>query len=226
MKILYALTLILSLLIKRPGFTDQNLSLGQTTQVQEDRGLVDLVLDLLEIFTGPKSKTQVPKDFDGTYKVIKVVDGDTLVIDMDGKEERLRLLGVDTPESVHPDKDKNIEFGTLASEFTKLHLEGKTIGIEYDKEKRDRYDRLLAYVYVDGEMFNKTLLENGMAKVTIYQPNDKYEEEFLALEQEAKAANMGLWAYENLDKNSLEYKLIELFRLVRELFGFVKDLAS
>ncbi|NLF80068.1 MAG: hypothetical protein GX572_02620 [Clostridia bacterium] len=127
------------------------------------------------------------------FEVIRVVDGDTIVIDYHDSEEKVRLIGVDTPESVHPDKARNTEYGKLASAFAKEKLEGQWVTLEFDAEERDRYGRLLAYVYLDGVMFNKTLLSSGYAAVATFPPNVKYVEDFVALQQEAREANAGLW---------------------------------
>lgn len=128
-----------------------------------------------------------------TAKVTRVVDGDTIVVDFNGKEERVRLIGVDTPESVHPDATKNVEYGKVASEFTKSKLEGKEVKLEIDIQERDRYGRLLAYVYLDGKMFNKTLLEEGYAQIATYPPNVKYVDVFTELEKIARDNDKGLW---------------------------------
>lgn len=127
------------------------------------------------------------------YDVLRVIDGDTIEVMIQGVKEKVRLIGVDTPESVHPDPDRNTECGKIASEFTKSRLEGKKVELELDVQERDKYGRVLAYVYLDGIMFNKTLLKEGMAKVSTYPPNVKYVEDFLALQQEAREANRGLW---------------------------------
>lgn len=76
-------------------------------------------------------------------KVISVVDGDTIKIIVNGKEEKLRLIGIDTPESVHLDKKKNTKEGKIASEYTKSRLEGRDIKVEFDVQERDKYGRLL-----------------------------------------------------------------------------------
>ena len=132
----------------------------------------------------------------GLYEVVRVVDGDTIVINYNGKEEKVRLIGVDTPESVHPNKEKNNEYGTLASKYTKSKLEKKSVSLEFDVQERDKYGRLLAYVYLDGKMYNKTLLEDGYAQVATYPPNVKYVDDFLKIEKKAKENNAGLWSYE------------------------------
>lgn len=110
--------------------------------------------------------------------VIRVVDGDTIVVNYNGVEEKVRLIGVDTPESVHPDSSKNTEDGVLASEYTKERLEGKEIELEFDVQQRDVYGRLLAYVYLDGVMYNGTLLADGVANLATYPPNVKYADDF------------------------------------------------
>ena len=125
------------------------------------------------------------------------MDGDTVKVMFNGKEESVRLTGVDTPESVHPDKSKNTEFGKISSDFTKGKLEGKEVELEFDVQERDKYSRLLAYVYIDGKMYNKTLLEEGMAKVATFPPNVKYVDDFVAIERVARNANKGLWAYDD-----------------------------
>lgn len=127
------------------------------------------------------------------FEVIRVVDGDTIVIDYGNSEEKVRLIGVDTPESVHPDDARNTGYGELASAFTKEKLEGQWVALEFDVDERDRYDRLLAYVYLDGVMFNKTLLSSGYAAVATFPPNVKYVDDFVALQQEAREAGVGLW---------------------------------
>ncbi len=129
------------------------------------------------------------------YEVVRVVDGDTFVINYNGKNEKVRLIGVDTPESVHPNAEKNTEFGNQVSNFSKKMLTGKQVQIELDVEQRDKYGRLLVYAYIDGQMYNKILLEKGYAKIATYPPNVKHVEEFTALQKQARENKVGLWAY-------------------------------
>ena len=110
--------------------------------------------------------------------VVRVVDGDTIVVNLNGKEETVRLIGVDSPESVHPTASKNTEAGFAASEFTNVYLSEETVELEFDVQERDKYGRLLAYVYLDGEMFNEKLLKVGLASVATYPPNVKYVDRF------------------------------------------------
>ncbi len=133
--------------------------------------------------------------YKGPYEVVKVVDGDTIKLLIDGETITVRLIGIDTPESVHPDKSKNVPEGTLASDHTKELIENKFVYIEYGKESHDRYNRILAYVYIDeNTMLNAQILEDGYAEVYTLKPNDKYEDYFLELEDEARSNNAGLWS--------------------------------
>ena len=114
----------------------------------------------------------------------RVVDGDTIVVLMDGKKEKVRMIGIDTPESVHPDKSRNTPMGKIASKYTKDNLEGKYVTLETDVQERDKYGRILAYVYLDDKMFNKTLLEEGLAELMTIPPNVKYVDDFKKIEAE------------------------------------------
>jgi micrococcal nuclease len=126
------------------------------------------------------------------YDVVRVVDGDTIIINFNGKEERVRMIGIDTPETVHPTKPVE-PFGPEASEYTKRRLEGKKAGVELDVQERDQYGRLLAYVWVDGVMINNELLEEGLAVVSTYPPNVKYVELFRQTEKKAKEEKKNIW---------------------------------
>lgn len=141
--------------------------------------------------------------------VERVVDGDTVYVVLEGEEQetKVRLIGVNTPESVSSDESKNCEEGEQASEYTKTILSpGKVVYLEYDKEDTDKYDRTLAYIWLqDGVettsledireyMFNAKLLLDGQAEAMIVLPNNKYEKEFKAFEQEAKNNQTGFWA--------------------------------
>ncbi|MBU8855280.1 thermonuclease family protein [Bacillus sp. FJAT-26377] len=113
---------------------------------------------------------------------------------MDGHVERIRLILVDTPETVHPTKDEQ-PYGKEASTFTKKTLLKKEVNVELDKQKRDKYDRLLAYIFLDdGTNYNKLLLEKGLAKVAVFPPNVKYIDEFKSAEATAKRDKIGIWS--------------------------------
>ena len=141
-------------------------------------------------------------------QVEKIIDGDTINVKIgDHSNIPVRFLGVDTPECFDNSKarkdatkekisiEKICERGRLAKSFTCsiLHT-GEKIKLELDKEKWDRYNRLLAYVLLaDNRMLNKIILEEGFAKLMIYGRNRKYSKEFRSLEEKAKSKNKGLW---------------------------------
>ncbi|UAC49168.1 thermonuclease family protein [Bacillus aquiflavi] len=129
--------------------------------------------------------------------VINVVDGDTIDVRFeDGKKERVRLILVDTPETKHPKKPVQ-PFGPEASDFTKDTLLHQDIKLELDVEERDRYGRILAYVYVNEKMINEMLLEKGLARVAVFPPNTKYVDQFRAIQEKAQKEERGIWSLEN-----------------------------
>ncbi|WP_240378041.1 thermonuclease family protein [Bacillus piscicola] len=131
--------------------------------------------------------------------VTEIVDGDTLKVKMaDGTAETIRLLLVDTPETVHPNKAVQ-PYGPEASTFAKEHLPaGKEVSVEVDTTIRDDYGRFLAYIWVDDDkMFNRMLLEEGLARVAyVIEPNTRYADDFLKIEAKARSAGKGIWKEE------------------------------
>lgn len=128
-----------------------------------------------------------------TYHVTRVVDGDTIEIIFNENKEKVRFIGVDTPETKHPTKGVQ-PYGPEASTFTKENLEDKDIALEFDVQERDCYGRLLAYVYTeDGVMFNARLVEEGYAQMATFPPNVKYVDRFKKLQEEARENSRGLW---------------------------------
>jgi len=123
------------------------------------------------------------------HKVKRVIDGDTLLL-ING--ERVRLIGVDTPETKHPQKPVEY-FGKEAYLFTKQMVDGKEARFEFDRQKRDRYGRLLAYVYLlDGTFLNAEIIKQGYGFAYTKFPF-KYMEEFRRYEREARETRKGLW---------------------------------
>ncbi|UFU00810.1 thermonuclease family protein [Radiobacillus kanasensis] len=126
--------------------------------------------------------------------VTRIVDGDTLVVQYQGEEDRVRLLLVDTPETKHPDLEPQ-PFGDEASSFAQRTLEGKTVQIEFDGPLRDQYDRLLAYIWIDGQLFNEMLLREGFARYAYeYDPPYSYSERLHQAEQDAKNQEKAIWS--------------------------------
>lgn len=134
--------------------------------------------------------------------IVKNIDGDTVGINLNGKEETIRMLCVDTPETHHPRLGVQ-PFGPEAADFTKNTLyPGRKVEVELGiGGGRDKYGRLLAYIYVDGKMFNEMLLEQGLARVAyVYAPNTKYVDQFYAIQKEAQQKRMGIWSIEDYAK--------------------------
>jgi micrococcal nuclease len=139
--------------------------------------------------------------------VVQVVDGDTLKIEMNGHEEAVRLIGIDTPESkinkkakkdaikTHHDLETITAMGKEAARYVRtLVRKGDTVGIEYDVQKRDKYKRLLVYAYLsDGTMLNEEIIKAGYANVMTYPPNVKYQERFVRAYREARDTKRGLY---------------------------------
>ena len=126
-------------------------------------------------------------------QVARTVDGDTCIIRIQNQTYRLRLIGIDTPESVHPDPKRNTKAGKQASLYTQKALTGKTVRVEFDQRITDRYDRLLGYLWLDDKLFNQTLVAEGLAQAKSYPPNRKYDRLFKTAEQLAKQSKKGIW---------------------------------
>ena len=137
-----------------------------------------------------------PKDA-VAVKVQRVVDGDTFVATVRNRRERVRVIGVDTPESVDPNRPDE-PYGKEASNFAKHYLDGETVRLAGDAEPRDRYGRLLAYVWLrDGTFWNALLAAEGYAQQLTIPPNVTYAALFRRLVAEARRNDRGLWAEEN-----------------------------
>ena len=131
-------------------------------------------------------------DSPGPARVVAVVDGDTIEVQYGERRETVRLLGVDTPETVHPLRPVEC-FGPEASAFTRSRLLGRTVRLSYDRVRRDGYGRLLAYLEVDGRRFNDALLDGGFATLLVIPPNGAHGRTMLDRELAARRAARGLW---------------------------------
>ncbi len=159
------------------------------------------------INTSNEGKVSIPFGKSYNYENIlvkRVVDGDTIQLE---NGERLRLIGIDTPEMHESNKlyrdsrksNQDIEtikkLGRMSYEFTKRLIEGRRVRLEFDVEKHDKYGRLLAYVYLkDGLFVNAEIVKQGFASLMTIPPNVKYADLFKALYQQARENNRGLWA--------------------------------
>ncbi len=127
-----------------------------------------------------------------TAAVTRVVDGDTIEVSTGGEAEDLRLIGIDTPETVKPDAPVEC-FGPRASGFTHGLLEGRRVRLVFGAERRDVYGRLLAYVYLGHRFVNAELVRRGLARTLTIPPNDRYAGLFKQLEKQAARRGRGLW---------------------------------
>ena len=163
-------------------------------------GAVALLLALLVLLRGPRFFEDIfrPAPAEGWYTAVRVVDGDTLVVSPNPNPasregDRIRLIGVDTPESVAPNRPVEY-FGKEAAEFTRRQCEGRRVRLVFDPaQTQDRYGRTLAYVYLeDGTFLNAEIIRQGYGFAYTRFPF-AYLEEFRALEREARDARRGLW---------------------------------
>jgi micrococcal nuclease len=124
--------------------------------------------------------------------VVGVTDGDTIEVELPDGVEDVRYIGIDTPEV---DPNIGVEcFGKQASELNAELVEGERVRLVFDAERRDKYDRLLAYVYVGKTFVNEELLRRGAARTLTIEPNDSFAERFARVAQEAANAGRGLWS--------------------------------
>ena len=141
---------------------------------------------------------------DGTTPatVIRVVDGDTIEVEIDGETRKVRYIGIDTPETVDPRRPVGC-FGEEASAANEALVEGRIVGLEEDVSDTDSFGRLLRYVWLNSqEMINAMLVREGYAQASAYPPDVRYQELFNGLEAEARSAERGLWGPVCLETSS------------------------
>ncbi len=146
-------------------------------------------------FLNTPQKGGVENDIGTYYKVTKVTDGDTIHVAIDGTDTVVRLIGINTPETVDPRRPVEC-FGVEASQEMKDLAAGKSVRLEYDDSQalHDTYGRLLAYVYLeDGEMLNRKMVAEGYAYEYTYMTPYKYQKEFRGLQNLARVSKRGLW---------------------------------
>jgi micrococcal nuclease len=147
---------------------------------------------ILEADTGPSRSSSEP---DGPAAIVeRVVDGDTVIVDLDGERTRVRLLNIDTPESVAEDRPVEC-LGPEASEFLEdLLPPGDEVTLAYDVERFDRYDRMLAAAFTaDGRNASVEIARAGLAEAITVGPNERFRPDVQAAMEEAQRADRGLW---------------------------------
>jgi micrococcal nuclease len=174
---------------------------GQTLEIT---GLIKSYQGRPEIILNDPSQIKIPshepssirKKSTAIYRVVEVIDGDTIKVDIGGKIETVRLIGMDTPEIANPHSSREDYFGPEAARYTKQLLENQSVYLIPDpmQSNRDKYDRLLRYVFLeDGTLINAKLVAEGYAYNYIYEPF-QFMKQFDYLEKQAKENRLGLWS--------------------------------
>lgn len=143
-------------------------------------------------------------------ELVYVVDGDTIKVNVNGTELKVRFIGINTPESVHADESKNNDYGIMASDYTKQLLSGiDMVYLQYDEGHQDQYGRELCYVWISNNvdfdnyedvsnyMVNAIIISEGYASIMFYEPNTRYKEYFELCFNGARENGYGLWKYED-----------------------------
>jgi micrococcal nuclease len=146
-----------------------------------------LPLVLISLLAAPAADGRRPEG-----SVIRVVDGDTIHVQLGDRVEKVRYIGVDTPELRHPSRGEE-PGGRAAAEMNRRLVGGRRVRLERDVQSRDRHGRLLAYVWIGDVMVNAELVRLGYAQVITVPPNVRHQELFLKLQREAREAGRGLW---------------------------------
>ena len=157
-------------------------------------GVLALMALALALEPGAEDGNGSDEDLAGSESVLvtRVVDGDTVEVQLNGNEEDVRYIGVDTPETVAPGEPVDC-FGPRASHFNEALVEGEQVRLVFDEELRDDYGRLLAYVYLAERFVNAELVRRGYARSLTIPPNDRFATLFRRAEHRAGVAGRGLW---------------------------------
>lgn len=157
-----------------------------------------IIIALFMYFTSDEDLEEGSKTGFIPVEFVKTIDGDTIRIMYEGKERKLRYLLIDTPELNHAQQGKQ-PFAEEATNRNDELLKSGKLEIEFDiGEREDKYGRLLAYVYIDGESVQQQLVEEGLARVAyIYPPNTKHLDPFKEAEEKAQQAGIGIWSIED-----------------------------
>lgn len=178
------------------------LGISDSKATNSIKDVLDTVIDIDDFGLFDK-EIELEKD---EVIISEVVDGDTVKVEFsNGDNESIRLLLIDTPESVHPNKPVQ-PFGKEASDYAKVVLqEGDVVTLEKGNPERDKYDRLLGYIWIDDVNFNQLMIEEGYARVAyVYEPNTKYLEEFEQAEKDARTKEENIWSIPGYVDNEFE----------------------
>ena len=163
----------------------------KVTAVRWVAALVVIATGLWQAFFSDRHDPSRPIQPGETAFVERAVDGDTLLLE---GHVYVRLLGVDTPETKRPNWPVE-PFGAEAHEYTRSRVEKRQVRLEFDKERRDKYDRVLAYVYVDDSFLNEDLIRTGMGRAITNHPySEAMKRRFRAAENAARRERLGIWS--------------------------------
>jgi micrococcal nuclease len=155
-------------------------------------GSVILLLAVVLLILRPWEHGPDEGPAEAVVRVTRVIDGDTIEVRLEGRDEDVRLIGVDTPETVKPGTPVQC-FGPRASRFTKRLLEGRRVRLVFGVERHDAYERSLAYVHLGPRLVESMLVRRGLARSLTIPPNDRFAPLFRRLERRAALAGRGLW---------------------------------
>ncbi len=151
--------------------------------------IITLLFALLAFFGGGEAQ---PTSADERVKVLRVIDGDTIVVQLNGVEQTVRYIGIDTPEPyAHEEPDCYSQEASLRNQEL---VENKIVTLSADYGDKDKYGRLLRYVYIDDVFVNELLVTEGFAKSMTIKPNTTHASKFIKLETQARENNLGLWS--------------------------------
>ena len=175
------------------------IDVGQVLTLPHGAEMAARVATPVQSATGKPTPSPAPTDAPpivappGVFaQVLRVIDGDTIEVSLEGQTYKVRYIGIDTPETVHP--DKGVEWmGPEATEANRRLVEVQVVLLEKDVSETDKYGRLLRYVWVGELMVNAELVRLGFAQVSTYPPDVRYQDTFLQLQREAREAERGLW---------------------------------
>ncbi len=134
-----------------------------------------------------------------TAQFLTVIDGDSMLVSYKGRSQEVRLIGIDAPEWGQ-------EYGTQAKSRAINFCYGKALRLEFDKGRKDRYGRLLAYVYCGNKMLNEFMLQEGLAIAVKVKPNEKYYERFKKIEAQARKKKRGFWLRGGLKQTPAQWR--------------------
>lgn len=164
-------------------------------------GLITLLLFFTGFYTIEQDKetTSILSKDQIAIELVRTIDGDTIVFNEDDDEKRLRLLLIDTPESSVTKTGSAQPYGVEAKDFLTNYLKGKNLSIEYDPahEKIDDYDRVLAYLYADGELVQEVMVEEGLARIGYENGDEIYLDQLIDAEQKASTDEINIWSIED-----------------------------